>query len=85
VYVASLWVAGSCAGWTDWLDGWAARRFGQQSVVGTYLDPLADKSLMCCVVAALGVQARRRPPRWPCPMAPPGHLHPGRPTPFHVT
>lgn len=48
------------AGWSDWLDGWAARRFDQQSVIGTYLDPLADKALMCCVVMALGVQARLR-------------------------
>jgi len=45
-----------CAGWSDWLDGWAARRYNQQSVIGTYLDPLADKALMCCVVTALGVQ-----------------------------
>ena len=47
-----------CAGWSDWLDGWAARRFDQQSVIGTYLDPLADKALMCCAVTALGMQVR---------------------------
>ena len=35
-----------------------ARRFNQQSVIGSYLDPLADKALICCVVAALGAQVR---------------------------
>ena len=33
-----------------------ARRFDQQSTLGSYLDPLADKVLICSVVAALGVQ-----------------------------
>lgn len=44
------------AGWSDWLDGWLARRFDQQSTIGTYLDPLADKVLICCIVTALGIQ-----------------------------
>lgn len=42
------------SGATDWADGWAARRFRQPSVLGSYLDPLADKVLICCVVGALG-------------------------------
>lgn len=33
-----------------------ARRFDQQSTLGSYLDPLADKVLICSVVAALGIQ-----------------------------
>jgi len=28
---------------TDWLDGYLARRFKQQSALGTFLDPVADK------------------------------------------
>lgn len=40
---------------TDWADGWAARLLGQSSVLGSYLDPLADKALICSVVAALGM------------------------------
>jgi CDP-diacylglycerol--glycerol-3-phosphate 3-phosphatidyltransferase len=28
---------------TDWLDGWAARRLGCASNIGTFFDPLADK------------------------------------------
>lgn len=44
------------AGLTDWLDGLAARWLpgSSPSVLGSYLDPLADKVLICCVVAALG-------------------------------
>lgn len=30
---------------TDWYDGWHARRYGQVSKVGIFLDPLADKFL----------------------------------------
>lgn len=42
------------SGATDWADGFVARRFNQRSVLGSYLDPLADKALMCSVVAAMG-------------------------------
>ncbi|MXX99169.1 MAG: CDP-diacylglycerol--glycerol-3-phosphate 3-phosphatidyltransferase, partial [Gammaproteobacteria bacterium] len=28
---------------TDWLDGYLARRFGQQSAFGAFFDPVADK------------------------------------------
>ena len=34
------------ATFTDWLDGWWARRTGQASVVGRTLDPLTDKVLI---------------------------------------
>ena len=30
---------------TDWYDGWHARRYGQVSKAGIFLDPLADKIL----------------------------------------
>lgn len=38
------------------------RRLGQVSVLGTYLDPLADKVLICCVAGALGIQGLLPPP-----------------------
>jgi cardiolipin synthase len=41
---------------SDWADGALARRLGQASVLGSYLDPLADKVLVCSVVGALAVQ-----------------------------
>jgi phosphatidylglycerophosphate synthase len=48
---------------SDWADGAAARGLhGQGSVLGTYLDPLADKAVVCAVAAALaGVGALPAP------------------------
>lgn len=43
---------------TDWLDGWVARRFNQQSEFGRFLDPIADKILvaaMFLVMTASGI------------------------------
>lgn len=45
---------------TDWLDGYLARRLGQMSAFGAFLDPVADK-LMVAVVLVLLVQADPRP------------------------
>lgn len=41
------------AGVTDLVDGWLARRMNSQTVVGTVIDPMADKILMTVSVAAL--------------------------------
>ncbi len=41
---------------TDWLDGFLARRLGQSSVFGAFLDPVADK-LMVAVALVLLVDA----------------------------
>jgi len=38
---------------TDLLDGYLARRFKEQTIVGQYLDPLADKVLLLSSFAAL--------------------------------
>ncbi|KAK9823164.1 hypothetical protein WJX72_000769 [[Myrmecia] bisecta] len=46
----------TAAGISDWLDGYIARKLGQGSVLGSYLDPLADKVLVCSVVGALAYQ-----------------------------
>ena len=43
---------------TDWLDGYLARRMRLQSVMGSYLDPLGDKMLICSVALALAYKAR---------------------------
>lgn len=32
---------------TDWLDGWVAREFDQSSKLGAFLDPVADKLIVC--------------------------------------
>ncbi|CAM9727079.1 unnamed protein product [Scytosiphon promiscuus] len=41
---------------TDWLDGYIARRWNQKSVLGGFLDPLADKIMVTTVALALGQQ-----------------------------
>lgn len=41
-----------CA-FTDWLDGFLARRLGQTSAFGAFLDPVADKFLVCACVLVL--------------------------------
>ncbi|KAJ4838690.1 hypothetical protein Tsubulata_003126 [Turnera subulata] len=41
------------AGISDWLDGYVARKMTINSVVGSYLDPLADKVLIGCVAVAM--------------------------------
>jgi CDP-diacylglycerol---glycerol-3-phosphate 3-phosphatidyltransferase len=38
---------------TDWFDGWLARRSGQSSVMGSLLDPVADKILVLAVLIVL--------------------------------
>jgi len=44
----------SAACFTDWLDGWLARRWNQTSKFGAFLDPVADKLLVAvCLVMLL--------------------------------
>jgi cardiolipin synthase len=43
------------AGALDGVDGWIARRFNQGSILGSYLDPLADKVLVAATAVALGL------------------------------
>ena len=38
---------------TDWLDGWLARRLNQTSSFGAFLDPVADKFLVCAALLIL--------------------------------
>ncbi len=49
-----------CAGITDWLDGYLARRMGLTTRFGAFLDPVADK-LMVAVTLVLIVQADPSP------------------------
>ena len=39
--------------WTDWLDGFLARRLNQTSSFGAFLDPVADKYLACASLLVL--------------------------------
>ncbi|VFQ96216.1 unnamed protein product [Cuscuta campestris] len=49
----SAFIGLAFAGASDWLDGYVARKMGIDSVVGSYLDPLADKVLIGCVALAM--------------------------------
>jgi cardiolipin synthase len=48
----------SAAGFTDWLDGHFARRWKQQSEIGRFLDPIADKLLVSAVLFMLAALDR---------------------------
>ena len=49
------------AGLTDLMDGWIARRWGQQSELGMTLDPLADKFLLISSLLVLTVSGAAGP------------------------
>ncbi|KAK5664365.1 hypothetical protein OQA88_588, partial [Cercophora sp. LCS_1] len=44
------------AGITDALDGWIARKWNQKTVVGTVIDPMADKTLMTVLTVTLAAK-----------------------------
>jgi hypothetical protein len=43
------------AGFTDLIDGWIARRYHSTTVVGTVIDPMADKTLMTVLTVCLAI------------------------------
>ena len=50
----ALWIF-IIAGSTDAIDGWLARRLNSESVIGAYLDPIADKLLLTVAYVALTI------------------------------
>jgi len=69
VVVATFYVTGdyarwfccalfAAAGFTDWLDGHVARRWEQQSELGRFLDPIADKLLVSATLFMLTATGR---------------------------
>ncbi|MFZ4498724.1 MAG: CDP-diacylglycerol--glycerol-3-phosphate 3-phosphatidyltransferase [Burkholderiales bacterium] len=50
------------AAMSDWLDGWLARRLGQTSAFGAFLDPVADKLVVAAALVEL--VALQRIPTW---------------------
>jgi len=75
-YQRFLWALGVfvIAGLTDGLDGLLARRFSQESQLGTVLDPIADKLMLVTAFIVLSMRSV-----FPQPL--PSHL----PIPFWVT
>src|SRR3954469_15990314 len=54
----------SAAGFTDWLDGHFARRWQQQSEIGRFLDPIADKLLVAATLFMLAALPDRFSSKW---------------------
>ena len=46
------------AGISDGVDGFIAKRFNAESVLGSYLDPIADKVLLVCIYVTLGIEGQ---------------------------
>jgi cardiolipin synthase (CMP-forming) len=53
-----VWAAGlfAYAGISDLIDGWIARKWKLQTVVGSVIDPMADKFLMTVLVGCLAAK-----------------------------
>jgi cardiolipin synthase len=60
-FLVGGWLFGAAA-FTDLLDGAVARRFGGESKIGLYLDPIADKILLSSIY--IGLVAGRAVPVW---------------------
>ncbi len=58
---ASAWLVFG-VGWTDWVDGYLARRLGQVSRLGTAIDPVADRLMI--VSAVVGGMIADVVPSW---------------------
>ena len=52
--MATAFVLFLLAGLSDAVDGYLAKRFGWQTELGTYLDPIADKALLVSIYVTLG-------------------------------
>ncbi len=53
-WTAAFWLFVG-AGISDGVDGYIAKRFDAESVLGSYLDPIADKVMLVCVFITLGI------------------------------
>lgn len=53
-WTAAFWLF-VAAGVSDGVDGYIAKRFDAESVLGSYLDPIADKVMLVCVFVTLGI------------------------------
>jgi len=57
----AAWLLGAL-GATDWVDGWVARKFNQQSTFGAVFDPTVDRGLF--IVAVFAIVVDQSMPSW---------------------
>jgi len=57
----AAWLLGAL-GATDWVDGWVARKFNQQSTFGAIFDPSVDRGLF--IVSVLAIAIDNSMPLW---------------------
>ena len=57
----AAWLLGAL-GSTEWVDGWVARKFGQQSSFGAVFDPTVDRGMF--IVAVLAIVIDQSMPLW---------------------
>ena len=57
----AAWLLGAL-GSTDWVDGWVARKLGQQSSFGAVFDPTVDRGMF--IVAVLAIVIDQSMPLW---------------------
>jgi cardiolipin synthase len=55
----AAWLLGAL-GATDWVDGWVARRFNQQSSFGAVFDPTVDRGMFIVAVFAIMIAVLAR-------------------------
>ena len=61
-YVAAGLFIAACV--TDFFDGYLARKYNQITTFGKFMDPLADKLLVCAALVCFLVQENSEMPAW---------------------